>query len=79
MSYRTLLQNRDFQEFLGVVRERLKDQIAAVRSETDTTKLYRAQGAADALESLLDYPGEEVEAEQREAEQARAREEDEGE
>jgi len=69
MSYRMLLQNNDFKEFVGEIQERLKDQIAITRSEADTVKLFRAQGAAEALESILEYPEQEAESERIEAKQ----------
>jgi DNA-binding SARP family transcriptional activator len=71
MSYRTLLQNDDFREFVDEIRDRLKDQIAITRTESDTVKLFRAQGAAEALESLLEYPEEQAISEQRESEETR--------
>ena len=67
MSYQTLLQNNDFKEFVGEIQGRLKDQIAITRSEADTVKLFRAQGAAEALESLLEYPEQEAEQEKTDA------------
>ena len=77
MSYQTLLQNNDFKEFVGEIQGRLKDQIAITRSEADTVKLFRAQGAAEALESLLEYPEQEAESERIEAKQKDGEEHDE--
>ena len=77
MSYRTLLQNNDFKEFVGEIQERLNDQIAITRSESDTVKLFRAQGAAEALESLLEHPEQEAESERIEAREKDGKEDDE--
>jgi DNA-binding SARP family transcriptional activator len=76
MSYRRLLQNEDFMEFVGEIRERLKDQIAIARAESDTVKLFRAQGAADALESLLEHTDQEAEREEAEAKEKTEEEND---
>ncbi len=80
MSILALLQNEDFQGVVAEVKERMRAQVSIVRSESDTVKLFRAQGGADALESLLDYLENEADEERSAREkQARERDDEEGE
>lgn len=70
MSYRSLLKSERFQAFLAELRDRRDEQTVLMRSESDTVRLFRAQGAADALDSLLSYPEEQALIEEKEAEAA---------
>ncbi len=79
MSIRALLQNEDFQGIVAEIKERMRAQVSIVRSESDTVMLFRAQGGADVLESLLDYLENETDEERAREKQARERDDEEGE
>ncbi len=79
MSILALLQNEDFQGVVAEIKERMRVQVSIVRSESDTVKLFRAQGSADALEALLDYLENEADEDRAREKQARERDDEEGE
>jgi len=70
MSYRLLLKNETFQNFLGQIREGIRDQETVMKGETDTAKIFRAQGAVAVLEAFLEYPDEQAVIEEDESKRA---------
>lgn len=70
MSYLGLMKNETFQDFLDQVRERAKEQETIMKSETDTARIFRAQGAVTVLEALLEYPEQQAVIEDQDAKEA---------
>lgn len=70
MSYRSLLRDETFQDFLEEIRGKLQEKTMLTRTESDTVRLFRAQGAVEVLEALLAHPEEQVLFEQQEADAA---------
>ena len=56
MSFLTLREDLRFVEFEDYVRERLGEYEATLRGEAEPWRLYRAQGAVEALTWVLGLP-----------------------
>ncbi len=69
MRFMELLQNPSFQAFRSEVQDRLKDYQVTVNRDKDPVNIYRAQGAIEALDGVLELMIEPLEQKEEEAEE----------